>query len=638
MADLTKLLAATPAGGDTSSASTKENFFMGGARTMGQGLTFGYGDEIEGYARAAAQGIPYSQAVGEARKSIGAYKEQNPWKSLGLEVLGSLPLALTGLGYGYGLKGMMGLGAASGAITATGVNEGDIRDRVMSPSVLAGGALGAVAAPVMAGTTKVVGRLFNGAVDYARRKLGDRGSMVFENYIKDAVSRTGKSADELVAEIGEGRMLVDNQTVASIARGALVQNAESGTSKSILDQATTGRAAGLRSDVSGRLLRDLTGEGQGDTAAAIQRRMTGEAEQYKKQAYAPFINAPLDQALTRQLLKDLQSAPSIMSEIDDAYRLSTRGRSLFVKDKNGSVVGFDRDLTADDAERVRRAAANLASREYDAGRGLVGEAAANLEGDIRSSVDTAFPDLADVRENTSSLFKAGLATKPPKDNVFELGQKAVLNADQAALAWNDVVGDPLLESAYRRGLMDSLSRRLQGTTANKTLSRITDEGDAFYQVMQMVYPDAAIDDAMRAMKVAVDAQSSRNTLFGGSPTAGNASESARINAGIDPMDAFEATSGSIPALIRVASKLFGDVDKSLSTAEKERLARILVSTDQDLVRNALIDDTALRTLQNGLKIFVDRAAGAAGIGGASSAAILVPRDPLKMTIDTPAGQ
>lgn len=617
----------------------REPFLKGGLRTAAQGLTFGFGDEIEAGIRSALQGVPYEQSVADIRASQQRYQEQNPWKSMGLQIAGSLPLALTGIGAGAGLRGMMALGAASGAVTQIGSNEGSIMDRASNLNVPVAAGLGAIAGPAVKAATVAVGGAFNKAVDVARRYIGNRGSQVFENYIADLVKRTGKTVDELVAEIGSGKMLVDNETVTAIARGALVQDAEAGASRAILTEAMKGRPEQFRRTAESRFLRDLTGRTTGESPAEIQTQLTRQAEEYKSQAYAPFKTQEVGGAVEQQLLRDISGAPSIVDELDTAYKIETRGRSLFVRDEDtGKIIGFDRNLTADDLERVRRAADNMTKREFEARRGLVGDAAAGLEEDLRNTVDTLFPDMTDVRAEARRLYRAGLANLPPKDNAFAAGRQAVSNADQAELYWNSIVGDPMIEDAYRRGVMDNLRGRLASRTANTTLSDILKDNTNLGRVFRMIYPSDQLDEAIKAADLAVTAQTTRTGLLSGTTTAGNISESARANAGINPMDAFEAASGSVPAMLRTVNQIIGKTENGLSAAERERLAKALIETNPDLVRKALTDDSVLRTLQNAISIYTQRFAGAAGVGGAEAAAIMVPNEPLRMTITNPANQ
>ena len=99
------------------------------ARTsLGQGLLFGFGDEVEAFARSLYDERDYSDIVKEVRDEIDVFRQQAPVAAYGSEIIGSLPTALLG-GAGLarlGLKGAGKIGAIEGAIYGAGASEGDV--------------------------------------------------------------------------------------------------------------------------------------------------------------------------------------------------------------------------------------------------------------------------------------------------------------------------------------------------------------------------------------------------------------------------------------------------------------------------------------------------------------------------------
>ena len=111
---------------------------------IGQGLAFGFGDEVEAFARSLASNKDYETLVKEIRQDIQTFKEEQPALAYGSEIgggllTGGLGLAKTALG--TGLKSG-GLGLAYG----TGMAEGDVGERLKSGA--ASGAASAVLGPV----------------------------------------------------------------------------------------------------------------------------------------------------------------------------------------------------------------------------------------------------------------------------------------------------------------------------------------------------------------------------------------------------------------------------------------------------------------------------------------------------------
>ena len=62
-------------------------------RTAGQGLSFGWGDEITAGIKSAFGDQTYDEAVAEERQKIKNYATTNPAKAMGLEVAGAYKAA-----------------------------------------------------------------------------------------------------------------------------------------------------------------------------------------------------------------------------------------------------------------------------------------------------------------------------------------------------------------------------------------------------------------------------------------------------------------------------------------------------------------------------------------------------------------
>ena len=127
-------------------AETYGDYFTGLGRSIGQGVTFGFGDEIEAGIRALGAGT-YDEEVAKIRAELEKFRETNPVSAYGSEIAASLP---TGLGLGAlalraGVRGIGKIGAAEGALYGAGVGE-DAEDRAVSAAI--GAPLGAAGAVV----------------------------------------------------------------------------------------------------------------------------------------------------------------------------------------------------------------------------------------------------------------------------------------------------------------------------------------------------------------------------------------------------------------------------------------------------------------------------------------------------------
>ena len=131
------------------------------ARAVAQGLTFGFGDEIEAGARSLFGSGGYRENAAKIRNQMDEFRQQNPLAAYGAEIGGAiLPSIFTG-GAGAGLtasrlgakagqtllnrpsiRGAIG-GALSGAISGAGTSEGSLLDRAQGAGL--GSAFGGVA-------------------------------------------------------------------------------------------------------------------------------------------------------------------------------------------------------------------------------------------------------------------------------------------------------------------------------------------------------------------------------------------------------------------------------------------------------------------------------------------------------------
>jgi hypothetical protein len=77
-------------------AGIRDYDYANAARTLGQGVTYGFGDEIEAALRAAAQGDPkrYAMLRDQIRRQQEGYSEANPGVAIPLEMAGMLGGAL----------------------------------------------------------------------------------------------------------------------------------------------------------------------------------------------------------------------------------------------------------------------------------------------------------------------------------------------------------------------------------------------------------------------------------------------------------------------------------------------------------------------------------------------------------------
>ena len=130
------------------------------ARAAAQGLSFGWGDEVEAYFRSLAGDETYDEEVASIRNEIDQFRDERPVTAYGTEIAASLLPTILSFGGAGALTGgrlaalgakvaanPLKAGALSGAVYGAGAADGDIQSRLVSGGIGAatGGALSKLA-------------------------------------------------------------------------------------------------------------------------------------------------------------------------------------------------------------------------------------------------------------------------------------------------------------------------------------------------------------------------------------------------------------------------------------------------------------------------------------------------------------
>lgn len=162
LSELTEQVSGGSSGKSSPQSMTNTDLAINLARAIGQGLTFGFADEAEGFARSVLGDESYKEARDSARAGLEQFREEMPLAAYGAEIAASIPSAVVG---GAGLTaaritGKIPQAAAMGAAYGSGAAE-EVSD---VPKSAAGGAV------LGAGFQKITP-----VVTEPARKLLDRG-------------------------------------------------------------------------------------------------------------------------------------------------------------------------------------------------------------------------------------------------------------------------------------------------------------------------------------------------------------------------------------------------------------------------------------------------------------------------------
>lgn len=574
-------------------------------RTAAQGLTFGGSDEAEAYARSFFEDRPYEEILAEIRGGLKAYKEARPLEALGYEIGGAAIPALIPGGQSSLLRAA-GRAAAEGAAYAFGTGEGGVEERL---SRIPGGAvLGAGGGALGYGAAKAVGGLANKLTDAARRTIGGRGSTVVENEIQRLVKQTGKTADEITQDIIDGRLLAENKTIRAAVR---VLRSQGGEASTVIQRGLQGRPEQTRAAAMSELRKYLGDVGEGSQVAMrrASEELTQEAE---KEAYGALAGRAAPAEVLDALADTLRRVPSAAKEVEIRLQAQTGAKPFFEVAEDGTV-SFTRTPTIDEAESIRRAVANRATSLYRTeGMGGAGEAVQGVEKGLRSILDYSIPELATTRAQAAAI-------RANRD-AYVAGAKALAGdvneklADFAALQQGKNADEAV--ASFRAGLMQALEARAATGSRQSMIRNLANEETKEGMILREVFPQDQLDDVIKRLDIATDAQAAQSKIIGESPTAETLLEAGRQGMGIGAGEIAGVISGSPVETLNVAQKLVGRLARNqLTDAERARIAKILVSNDPELVRRAIVDESGMQKLAdtvNQLVIGLEKAGRAAG--------------------------
>jgi len=242
------------------------------ARMFGQGVTLGFGDEIEAGIRAPFSDRSYREIRDDIRSNITGFRNENPGTSLALEVGGGfvLPfgaLKVAGTAGRAAMTGRTGMetmkqGAAIGAATGAAAGAGGALELADVPwDAATGGAVGAplgAAAPVAINTTAGFVRRVYDALGLGGKQ---RAVTFAERKMIEALQRDGLTPEQAALRLKEGRDLgVSDMLIADM-----------GPNTQGLAYSATSIPNRARGAVEGRLYGRAQDEAS-NIAAQVQRR------------------------------------------------------------------------------------------------------------------------------------------------------------------------------------------------------------------------------------------------------------------------------------------------------------------------------------------------------------------------------
>lgn len=581
-------------------------------RSVMQGLSFGFADEIEAGARSMFSET-YDEAIGKVRGKLKDYKEAFPIESTAYEVGGAMIPAvaatvLTGglaaPAAGAGLLRTGGrlalIGGGEGAVTALGTSEGDVSERIKN--VPLGFAGGAVMGPLGAAGVKAGGVAINKLIDTARRISGGRGATVVENELLRLADSTGLSADEIIARIASGETMSDNKTLHMSVRALMAQG---GQPEKVIRQTLPERAAAKRAEALSGVKSGLS-KTNDDNVLRATRMDEAEWKAYERDGYKTVFSGSdeITQELSDSALSAVQRLPNAMEDVSSIYQARNLV-PLFKKADDGSIQ-YARAATLEDTEIIRRSIAEAKGKAYRAGSGGLGEALDSVESGLRSSIDKFSPNLKGVRAGYSRMMDAR--------NAFEDGRKAFNKPpEELEIIFNELTktGDNAIIQAFREGAMAQINNKMARSGSKQLMGKMSDPNTLEGKLFATIFPADQQASVLNKLDLAGKTQATMEQVTQGSTTALAQQAVKQQNKGISLGEIAGAGTGQLTDIASVGFKLVQSMAPQLTESQRGRIVEVLLSESPDLVKKALTDESAMMALQQRVAQIMQGASAAA---------------------------
>ena len=561
-------------------------------RTAAQGLTLGFGDELEAYARAAVSDRSVDEILAEVRGGIKDYQEAYPGEALGYELGGAAATMFIPGGAPSTLGRLALRGAGEGATYAFGTGEGGLGER--ASRVPAGVAFGAGGGVVGGKAAQYLGNTLEALVDVARRTTGKRGATIVENEIQRLVEQTGKSPDQIVQEIAEGKILAENRTLAASVKALRGQGGEAAP---ILQKALERRPMQLRGNVKRDLATKLDPDASDPTASAIRNRATSEAETSlaERAAYKPFETQEVSDEVFMELSSILKNNPDVGAMLNKiAQRQGLQ--NVYRVDDAGRVM-FSRKPTVAEAEKIRRVLSQTARKEFDAKDIDLGIATEDIQKSLREVLDTSVPDLMTTRAQAAAVRQNREAFLAGRKSLGAVGIKGDIN--EVIFDLQDKFSKtPESLASFRSGFLAALQGKFATGQDRSLIRNLLNEDKREGMLFRELIPDANDQRAIiKKLEMATESEDVAQTVLRNSQTAETMLAKNAQNMGITASEGTAAALGDVNALLSVSRKIVNSFSRELSDKERARIAQILVSEDPEVVRRAITDERGIAKAQ-----------------------------------------
>ena len=585
-------------------------------RTLAQGLSFGFGDELEGFVTALLnKDVTYEQARDEVRTKIADYQQANKGTALALEVAGAVVPTVISLfggpaGWASALRTITMLGSKlsgrssisqvahmsgkGGALYSVGKGEeGLVEDLKNIPGgYIAGATIGSVIQGGGQLATEGISRLLS-------TEFGKTFSAPVRAAMEKMMQKTGLTADEVIAGVQRGELIVENESLrASIKALTATESGASGiitknlpkrvleTKRNLLDK--MGKVTGIDWNKN---LKSLYID-------ADKRLASAESEAYTElfKELNPLVNTKIKNLLMQQV-KKLDLKPEAVHDALNQLMNRKDLAKLFKIHKTGKLKGklqWARKPTLQDAEYIYRMIRDMGGKAKQTSDRDLGMDFTKISNEIKDALSAASKKEGDAYFKLTQVRKDAWDRRVGQD-AFEYGSRKILAPGQTV----DDIQIELARYAEFPGAMEKLQLGIISAIKHKKdtglFKNVATEDSNLQNVIAMVFPDNSVDDIIRLSRQATNAKEAMNSIKYNTTTAREQEATKQLFQNTMSAAQLKGEGGiSKIGVLNMVKNFVMARDRSMSAKDAEQLANLVIEKDWKVVQQALIDESKIK--------------------------------------------
>ena len=588
-------------------------------RTLAQGLSFGFGDELEAFVTALLyKNVTYEQARDEVRTKIADYQQANKGTALALEVAGAVIPTVVSLfggppGWASALRTITMLGSKlsgrssisqvahmsgkGGALYSVGKGEeGLVEDLKNAPGgYIAGATIGSVIQGGGQLATEGISRLLN--TTFAN-EMGKKFKAPVRAAMEKMMQKTGLTADEVIAGVQRGELIVENESLRASIKALTAT--ESGAS-SIISKNLPKRVLETK-----RNLLDRMGKATGIDwnqnlkklyIDADKRLATAESDAYTElfKEINPLVTTNIKNLLM-QNVKKLELKPEAVHDALNQLMNRKDLAKLFKINKTGKLKGklqWARKPTLQDAEYIYRMIRDLGGKAKQTSDRDLGMDMTKLSNEIKDALSDASKKEGDAYSKLTQVRLDAWHRRIGQD-AFEYGSRKILAPGQTV----DDIQIELMKYKKTPGAMEKLQLGIMGAIKHRKdtglFKNVATEEANLQQVVSMVFPKHSVDDIIRLSRNATNAKEAMNSIKYNTTTAREQEATKQLFQNTMSAAQLKGEGGiSKIGVLNMVKNFVMARDRSMSAKDAEQLANLVIEKDYKVVTQALIDESKI---------------------------------------------